>query len=61
MRNPWMSWWFREANRAAGTGRRIIAAEARRHQEEVAKVWTTQALEMWITLWFPLLPRGRRR
>lgn len=63
MGNPWMGWWLREANRAAASGRRALAAEARRRQDEAAKAFTMQAAEMWLTLWFPWMHKrggGRR-
>jgi hypothetical protein len=43
MKNPWMSLWLSAANKAAGTGRALWAAEARRQQasltKEVMKTW----------------------
>jgi hypothetical protein len=43
MKNPWMSLWLSAANRAAGSGRGLWMAKARRQQQafakEMAKAW----------------------
>lgn len=37
MKNPWMSMWLSAANKAAGTGRGLWMAEAKRRQGALVK------------------------
>lgn len=61
MKNPWMSWWLSEANKAAGAARGLMAAEMSRQQTAMMKAWSDQAAEMWSAVWFPWLPRKGRK
>ncbi|SNS22086.1 hypothetical protein [Tropicimonas sediminicola] len=60
-KNPYMSWWLSEANKAASASRGLFAAEMSRQQKAMTDAWTEQAVEMWMAFWFPWMPRGGKR
>lgn len=60
-KNPWMSWWLSEANRAAGPMRGAISAELARQQQQMMKAWTEQATAAWMAMWLPQAGRKGRK
>lgn len=61
MKNPWMSLWLSEANKAASAGRGLMAAEMSRQQTALMKAWTEQMTEMWMAFWFPYTTSRRKK
>lgn len=59
-KNPWMSLWLSEANRAAGPMRGAMSAEISRQQQQMMKAWTKQASSTWMAMCAPwTAPMGK--
>lgn len=57
MKNPWMSLWLSEYNKAANAAKGQMMAEMNRQQQAMMKDWMTRSTEMWMGMWFPWIKR----
>ena len=61
MKNPFMSMWLSEYNKMANAAKGQMMAEASRQQTAMMKEWSEQAIQMWMSMWFPWLDMGSKK
>lgn len=61
MKNPWMSLWLSEYNKATSAARGQMAAEMSRQQTALMKAWSEGMTDFWMAVWFPWGASQRRR
>ena len=61
MKNPWMSLWLSEYNKAANAVKGQMMAEMTRQQQAMMKEIMVRNSEQWMELWFPWLETKKNR